>query len=454
LQSNPYDTVAQNHINILSQVRLRTRSFLQFLLTTMQLRRLVEAGVSQEELAQILAQLRALVRPTLANPAPPPVIPPTNSGFPYPPSFPYHQPVIPAGTSSVHPQYPQPQAPTYPNSAPQFQAADNSRPASLNPAVASTAPPINISGLFEALVKAGVVPATSTPTGAGTAAHVQGDNHSQSHDVQGPSESKVEDTRAYRKAILAEAEDVRFSSADISRHRPNIVHFLYDRMPVQCKQCALRFSDTAQGKKAMQEHLDMHFRQNRKASQSVGRGHSRGWFLGVEDWIRDLPYSSGDKDAGLPSRLSNAKAVATAESTKRDAELHARFVVVPPGDEAKHVTCPICKEVFKSEFNEDDEEWIWKNALRFDDKIYHATCHAEALVTSGSFTARLRQGFASSRSGTPDVPSLRATPPRLGKVESPSPHSKHGVKRKIEADITNGEPGGSPPLKKVILASA
>jgi pre-mRNA cleavage complex 2 protein Pcf11 len=138
----------------------------------------------------------------------------------------------------------------------------------------------------------------------------------------------------------------------------------------------------------MQEHLDMHFRQNRKASQSVGRGHSRSWFLGVEvsneirlyaasilqqlaqDWIRDLPYSSGDKDmTGFSSRLSNAKAVASAESAKRDAEIRARFVVVPPGDEAKHVTCPICKEAFKSEFNEEDEEWIWKNALRVDDKV-------------------------------------------------------------------------------------
>ena len=89
----------------------------------------------------------------------------------------------------------------------------------------------------------------------------------------------------------------------------------------------------------------------------------------VQDWIRDLPYSSGDKDAGLSSRLSNAKAIATAESAKRDAELCARFVVVPPGDEAKHVTCPICKEVFKSEFNEDDEEWIWKDALKVDDKV-------------------------------------------------------------------------------------
>ena len=26
----------------------------------------------------------------------------------------------------------------------------------------------------------------------------------------------------------------------------------------------------------------MHFRQNRKATQAVGRGHSRSWFIGLE----------------------------------------------------------------------------------------------------------------------------------------------------------------------------
>jgi hypothetical protein len=41
----------------------------------------------------------------------------------------------------------------------------------------------------------------------------------------------------------------------------------------------------------MQEHLDMHFRQNRKASQSVGRGHSRSWFLGAE--VRNATISYG-----------------------------------------------------------------------------------------------------------------------------------------------------------------
>ena len=257
--------------------------------------------MSQDELAQILNQLRTLVRQSPSNPVPPPTVPPSkyNSAPSYPSSFTYQQIVAPAGTSLLPPRYPQSHAPTYPSSAQQFQTSDTSGPAAVNPVVTSTAPPAiqNISGLFEALVKAGVVPATSTPTGAGATAYVQDDTQTQVGDSQRPSESKLEDARTYRKAILA--EDVRFSSADVSRyvtlrfcaryqaqlfhrHRPNIVHFLYDRMPIQCKQCGLRFSDTAQGKKAMQEHLDMHFRQNRKASQSVGRGHSRSWFLGTE----------------------------------------------------------------------------------------------------------------------------------------------------------------------------
>lgn len=174
--------------------------------------------MSQDELAQILGQLRTLIRPTSASSVPPPAIPPTKyTSVPYPPSFTYHQTVVPAG-ASLHPQYPQAHTPTYSNSAQQFQTSDTSRPAANNPVVASTAPAVipNITGLFEALVKAGVVSATSTPTGAGATAHAQDDSQSQIVDVQGPSESKVEDTRAYKRAILS--EDVKFSSADISRY--------------------------------------------------------------------------------------------------------------------------------------------------------------------------------------------------------------------------------------------
>ena len=56
-----------------------------------------------------------------------------------------------------------------------------------------------------------------------------------------------------------------------------------DRLSSQCKQCGIRFPATKEGKMTMDDHLDMHFRQNRsKANQKMGLGHSRSWFIGIE----------------------------------------------------------------------------------------------------------------------------------------------------------------------------
>ena len=33
------------------------------------------------------------------------------------------------------------------------------------------------------------------------------------------------------------------------------------------------------------------------------------------------------------------------------------------------MSCPICKETLKSEFLEDDEDWVWKNAIKKDDRV-------------------------------------------------------------------------------------
>jgi pre-mRNA cleavage complex 2 protein Pcf11 len=65
----------------------------------------------------------------------------------------------------------------------------------------------------------------------------------------------------------------------------------------------------------------------------------------------------------------NAKAATAAEITKRDAELQALYVAVPSGDEAKPVSCPICKKTIKSEFLEDNEDWVWKNVMKKDDRV-------------------------------------------------------------------------------------
>ena len=82
--------------------------------------------------------------------------------------------------------------------------------------------------------------------------------------------------------------------------------------------------------------------------------------------MHDLP--SNYKGKG-PARPLTAKAAAAAESARRDAELRAQYVVVPAGAEAAPLACPICKETLVPEFQEDDEEWVWKNAVRFDGRV-------------------------------------------------------------------------------------
>ncbi|KAJ7068377.1 hypothetical protein C8F01DRAFT_1117955 [Mycena amicta] len=396
LQANPADTTSQTHISVLHQ-----------------LRKLVEAGgVSQDELQQILLQLRSLMRAVAPTPVPtPPVVAPVPVTWPH--------------------SYPQPTA------APMYPTYDS---------VKTEQPPLpgpDIVGLMARLQQAGYVTAN-------------GDAGSSSDDVAKPESDLERDaSRRYRDAILQ--QDVKLSTADLTRKRAGITEFLYRRLTAKCKQCGLRFPGADDGPE-MQAHLDMHFAQNRKANQNIGRGHSRSWFVGIEDWVQDVKGKGREGE-----RPVNAKAAAEAANAKREAELRAQYVVVPRGEEATAVSCPICKEQFKTEFLEDDEEWVWRNAVFKEERVYHATCQAGLLaqrllrselaasLRSHSNTPEIpvRTGAVSSlkSAGSDDAASLRAS-------LSPSPESKLlGTKRKVHHtdSALSPEADGTPPSKRLYI---
>ncbi|KAG6831134.1 hypothetical protein H0H92_012559 [Tricholoma furcatifolium] len=427
IHANPYDTMAQGHVHVLHQ-----------------LRSLVEAGVSQEELQQILTQLRTLVR---SNTKVPPVpAAPTASRWQQPPFPPSAQPPF------------QP-AVAYPPSKTKTEDVNVTIPiaSTSTSAPAVAAPPIEIANILSTLLKAGVVSANGTPQGAGATVQEEA-NSVQLVEDEG---LELEAARAYRDAVLS--QPIQLNTVDITRRRPQIVEFLYDKLAAQCKQCGVRFADTVIGKKHMDDHLDMHFRQNRKANLNIGRGHSRSWFTGLEDWVHDLSSTKGKGKANVPRRL-HPKAAAAAELAKRDAELRSKFIIVPSGAEAKQFSCPICKETFKPEFSDEEEDWVWRNAVTVDEKVYHATCHAEAAASTNTLAARLRSEVGpGSRPMTPEAYASRSTPPPT-KLRDPSkspkksppssPSQLAGTKRKVEDDdsLPHGEIGGTPPLKKAALS--
>jgi len=240
----------------------------------------------------------------------------------------------------------------------------------------------------------------------------------------------------------------------LQKPQREVVSLLYEKQSLKCKQCSKRFPNDEVGRKARDDHLDLHFRQNKRATQSAGRGHSRSWFVGIDNWIHDIADSlaaSDTKGKGKAGGPISAKAAAAA-AAEREVKLRAMFVVVPPGDESKSVTCPICRETLQNEFLEEDEEWVWKNAVQVKGKVYHATCHAETMSSAAVAVRRLKDTklpVSRSRSRTPELTrndrgTVRTSPPRsmlgLKRKGSPDEESEESLVLIIKQEPSDGEP--------------
>jgi pre-mRNA cleavage complex 2 protein Pcf11 len=188
LQANPHDRTVQTHIQVLNQVRsiYFGSNFHQL---ASQLQRLVERGVSQAELRQILDQLRTLARSAL----PPPIV-----------------------------RLPQRQA------APQYYASQSSfppqtvppRPYSEQPTISVTAAPTaiptvpaNLQNLFASLVNAGFISSSAAPSGSTAAPAIASkDSTPTVEDDQDLKESAI---REYRNSILS--DPIKLTTSDLAK---------------------------------------------------------------------------------------------------------------------------------------------------------------------------------------------------------------------------------------------
>lgn len=76
-----------------------------------------------------------------------------------------------------------------------------------------------------------------------------------------------------------------------------------------------------------------------------------------------------------PSKIQPSAAVLQADIAKKKAESTAellnKFVMVPPtaATDEEISRCPICKETFKNEYSEEEEDWVWRNCIEIDGKV-------------------------------------------------------------------------------------
>ena len=100
--------------------------------------------------------------------------------------------------------------------------------------------------------------------------------------------------------------NLTLSPNDINTPHPGLHYHLYEAIPLQCKQCGLRFSqsDDQDSKSIFDAHLDWHFRMKKKLRDRGKKTSSREWYVPGEDWVLEQPVESLN-DQGNPYQPPN-----------------------------------------------------------------------------------------------------------------------------------------------------
>jgi hypothetical protein len=113
-----------------------------------------------------------------------------------------------------------------------------------------------------------------------------------------------------------------------------------------------------------------------------------------QDWIKSREL--GDDQVITDTEATSENTAGNdSESKKGPAK---QWIRAPNDATLRNTPCPICQEKFESTWSEDVQDWIWQDAVKVGNRVYHASCYAE--VTKDG-PPRGRE-TPSGRTGTPD----------------------------------------------------
>jgi pre-mRNA cleavage complex 2 protein Pcf11 len=142
----------------------------------------------------------------------------------------------------------------------------------------------------------------------------------------------------------------------------------------KCGTCGKRFLDTPEGSAKSREHLDWHFRINKKLREGTVV-QSRSWYLDDEDFVKfrdEEMFGSADNIGDMEKQT---------EKVKKE-----RHYVIVPSDSDMSCVCGVCKEVLRAKFDDDLGEWIWEDAVEKQGRVFHHACFEETQNNGSSST--------------------------------------------------------------------
>lgn len=163
---------------------------------------------------------------------------------------------------------------------------------------------------------------------------------------------------------------IRLTATDINRKHAGLYYHIYEAIELQCKQCALRFpSHTPEGGKAtLDAHLDWHFRQKRKQKEKTKKAVSREWYLSIDDWILEQPVEPAVDTQVAPVFFGHEVG-----------EEGASAVPAIPAS-ATQSKCEVCQETLEKYFDDEEDMWMVRGAVKVGEKMYHEHCYKDSSV--------------------------------------------------------------------------
>ncbi|XP_023941779.1 pre-mRNA cleavage complex 2 protein Pcf11 isoform X2 [Bicyclus anynana] len=225
-----------------------------------------------------------------------------------------------------------------PDNIPGLETPSEEKPALSLPILGN----INVSDLYAKLVATGIVPQVND-----TKPEIKNN---------GIEESPKEDKNVVHKVDLLKSQTLKVK-------QPAIVAKLYGGM--QCSGCGARFPPEHTVRYS--QHLDWHFRQNRRERDSARRAHSRHWHYDLSDWLQYEELEDLEEREKNWFETGGAEEPPAAEAEESPS--------AAAGAPQHH--CALCGDRFQQFYNEDREEWHLRNSVRHDAHYYHPLCYQD-----------------------------------------------------------------------------
>ncbi|NXX15554.1 PCF11 protein, partial [Podargus strigoides] len=221
---------------------------------------------------------------------------------------------------------------------------------------------VDVNELFAKLLKTGILKLSKTDATSAQVSETTAQPAAEEEDDDQNEDQNVPDL-------------TNFVVEELRQRYDSVINRLYTG--IQCYSCGMRFTTSQTDVYA--DHLDWHYRQNRTEKDVSRKITHRRWYYSLTDWIEF------EEIADLEERAKSQffeKAHEEVVLKTQEAAKEKEFQSVPAGPAGAVESCEICQEQFEQYWDEEEEEWHLKNAIRVDEKIYHPSCYEDYQNTS------------------------------------------------------------------------